>query len=139
MCRFVNRRVSWVYGGMASGILVIVLRQGDMVRRMSRYDENAEVLRDLESRGCALGSPRIVDFSFVFSDRASADAFALQAEQIGFNTMTEEVEREENPWDATASIEMMPTCENITEAEERLGLIAQRYHGRPDGWSFFGV
>jgi hypothetical protein len=106
---------------------------------MSLYDENAEVLRDLESRGCELGSPRIADFSFVFPNRASANAFAIQAEQLGFSTITEEVERAENPWDVTASKEMTPTCENITEAEERLCIIAQTYRGRSDGWGFFGL
>lgn len=106
---------------------------------MSLYEENAEVLRDLERRGCDLGSPRIVDFSFVFPDRASAAAFALQVEQLGFSAMTEEVERGENPWDVTASKEMAPTCEKITETEQSLNLFAQTHHGRPDGWGFFGL
>jgi hypothetical protein len=115
------------------------LWRGDIIRRRSLYDENAEVLRDLDSRGCELGSPRIVDFSFVFPNRAFADAFALDAERLGFSTATEEVEREENPWDATASKEMAPTCGNITEAEEHLSFLAQTHRGRSDGWGLFGI
>jgi len=38
--------------------------------------------------------------------------------------------------DATASKEMAPTCENITEVEERLDGIARSYDGRADGWGF---
>jgi len=106
---------------------------------MSLYDENAEVLRQLESRGCELRSPRRVDFSHVFLDHPSADAFVLEAERQGFTTTTEEIAGEEFPWDVTASREMTPTSENITEAEERLGSLAQNHRGKSDGWGFFGI
>ena len=56
----------------------------------------------------------------------------------GFSTTVEEVEREEDPWDVTASREVIPTCATITDTEERLGALARSHQGRADGWGFFG-
>eukprot|EP01037_Dinobryon_pediforme_P017751 gene17751-17967_t len=103
---------------------------------MTLFEEDAAVLKDLEARGSDLGPSRLIDFSHVFPDRASAESFALEAERAGFLTDIEEVERDENPWDVTASRHMSPTCENITEAEARLDALARAHHGRADGWGF---
>ncbi|EGF90229.1 hypothetical protein ABI_32450 [Asticcacaulis biprosthecium C19] len=46
-------------------------------------------------------------------------------------------ENDKTPWDAVASKYMIPTCENITEAERELGAISRTYGGFPDGWGFF--
>lgn len=106
---------------------------------MSLFEENAAVLRNLEANGSYLGSPRSVDFSHVFPDRTSAEAFALEADREGFVASVEQVERPENPWDVTASKEMIPTCENITDKEEHLDAMARSHGGRADGWGFFRV
>jgi hypothetical protein len=106
---------------------------------MSLFEENATILRNMEAEGSDLGPSRSIDFSHVFPDRASADAFAREAEQDGFSTNVEKVEREEDPWDVTATKDMTPTCENITGIEERLDALAQSHHGRADGWGFFRV
>ena len=102
---------------------------------MSSFEENAEVLRELASKGLDLGPARLVDFSHVFPDRASAEAFAREAEREGFATAMEEVVE----WDVTASKAMVPTCKNITEAELNLDVHACRYGGRADGWGFLSV
>ena len=106
---------------------------------MSLFEQNATILRNIEAGGGDLGPPRSVDFSHVFPDRDSATAFAREAERQGFSTSVEEVEREEEQWDVTASREMVPTCENITDTEVDLGALAQAHGGRADGWGFFGV
>ncbi len=106
---------------------------------MSLFEENAAILRNMEAEGSDLGPSRLIDFSHVFPDHASAHAFARKAEREGFSTTVEEVERDENPWDVTASREMTPTCENITGTEERLDVLAKSHHGRADGWGFFRV
>jgi hypothetical protein len=106
---------------------------------MSLFDENAAILRDMEAKGGDLGPSRPIDFSHVFPDQASADAFAQAAKREGFSTLVEEVKREEDPWDVTASKDMIPNCENITRNEERLHALAQTYQGRADGWGFFRV
>jgi hypothetical protein len=105
---------------------------------MSLFDENAAILRNIEASGTELGPSRSVDFSYVFTHQASADAFAREAEQEGFSTFIEEVESDVDPWDVTASKDMAPTCENITATEKRLNAIAQPHQGRADGWGFFG-
>jgi hypothetical protein len=104
---------------------------------MSLYDENAEVLRELENRGSDLGSPRMIDFSHVFQDEAAAQAFAAAVTQAGFGVAVEAVERDDHPWDVTVSKVMAPTCENITQAEDRLDVLAQSHGGHSDGWGFF--
>ncbi len=106
---------------------------------MTLFEENAAILRNMEAHGSDLGRSRSVDFSHVFPDQASGDAFAREAEQQGFSATVEEVDREENPWDVTAYKDMVPTCENITDTEERLHALAQAHGGRADGWGFFRV
>jgi hypothetical protein len=100
---------------------------------MSLFEENAAILRNMEADGSDLGPSRSIDFSHVFPNQASANAFARAAEQEGFSTTIEEVEREEDPWDVTASKDMTPTYENITDTEERLHALAQTHQGRADG------
>lgn len=104
---------------------------------MTLFEENAAILRNMEADGSDLGPSRLVDFSHVFPDQAFADAFAREAEQQGFSATVEEVDREEDHWDVTASKDMVPTCENITDTEERLHALAQAHRGRADGWGFF--
>lgn len=118
---------------------------------MSRYEENAWVLNDLASKGRNLEPPRLVDFEHLFPDQISAQNFADEAKREGFIVRvwesmqeledTDEGKSIEEPdswtWNATASKVMVPTCENITETEERLGAIAQRHDGYSDGWGFF--
>ena len=106
---------------------------------MSLFEQNTAILRSMEADGSDLGPSRSIDFSHVFPDHASADAFAQDAEQEGFAAIVEEVDREEDPWDVTASKDMVPTCENITDADERLHALAQAHQGRADGWGFFRV
>ncbi|NTF40850.1 hypothetical protein A6U86_14415 [Rhizobium sp. AC27/96] len=106
---------------------------------MSLFEDNATILRKIESDGNDLGSPRSIDFCHIFPDKISADAFAQVAETEGFAIAVEEVERETNPWDVTVSKEMTPTCSAITDTEERLDALARSYQGRADGWGFFNV
>ncbi|MEQ6333801.1 ribonuclease E inhibitor RraB [Sphingobium sp. MK2] len=106
---------------------------------MSLFEENAWVLQDLEAKGSDLGPPRLIDFSHIFPHEASANAFARDAQQDGFSIAIQEVDREDAPWDVTASKEMVPTCENITGTEACLDALARSYQGRADGWGFFRV
>ncbi|OHD01013.1 MAG: hypothetical protein A2885_14050 [Sphingopyxis sp. RIFCSPHIGHO2_01_FULL_65_24] len=106
---------------------------------MILFEENEAILRDMEARGSDLGPARTIDFSHVFPDQMSAEAFAEKARKADFAAMVEETDREEDSWDVTASIEMTPTCENITSTEERLDAIAREHGGRADGWGFWRV
>jgi hypothetical protein len=106
---------------------------------MSLFEENAEILRNIASEGRDLSASRAIEFSIVFSAQASAQAFAQDAERQGFVTSLELSEASDDDaefWDVTASKVMVPTCRNITDAEERLGALARPHHGLPDGWGF---
>lgn len=105
----------------------------------SLFDENAEILNNMARNGSDLRPPRPVDFSLVFPNRASADAFAAEVEQQGFKIAVNELDRHDDPWDVTASMVMVPSAENITSTEERLGALARAQGGRADGWGFYRV
>lgn len=106
---------------------------------MSLFEENVEILKSMEDNGSDLAPSRRVDFNNVFPSRASAESFASAAMNAGFDTAVEEVDRSEDPWDVTASKEMVPSAENVTAAEERLDVLAQASDGRSDGWGFMRV
>ncbi len=105
---------------------------------MSLFEDNAAILGNMEANGSDLGPPRSIDFSHVFPDQSSAVAFAREAEREGFSTTVTEIDGEAT-WDVTASKEMVPTCANITDTEERLDALARLHRGHSDGWGFFRV
>jgi hypothetical protein len=106
---------------------------------LSLFEENAAILQKMAVDGKDLTSVRAVNFCHVFPDKISADAFAQAANAEGFSILVDEVERETNPWDVTASKEITPSCDAITDIEKSLDRLAQSYKGRADGWGFFNV
>ena len=107
---------------------------------MTLYEENAAVLRNLSDGGADLSTPRNIDFSFVFADRPSADAFGDKVLLQGYAVEINESEEEDMlPWDVTVFCIMSPTCDNITRIEEDLGALAKNHSGHADGWGFFRV
>ena len=104
--------------------------------QMSLFDENANVLRDMEGRGVDLGAARVVDFSHIFPDAESASSFIEACEAAGFKA-TDTTDDEMEQHDVTVSKEMTPTCEHITMTEQTLGEIAEQHGGSSDGWGFF--
>ncbi len=100
------------------------------------FDENATILRHIAADGGDLSQPRNINFAHVFPDPEAATGFAEAAAREGFSTaLTESIEHD-LPWEVTASLEMTPSCDNITEAEEFLDDLANRYAGRRNGWAF---
>ncbi|MBA2934915.1 ribonuclease E inhibitor RraB [Sphingomonas sp. CGMCC 1.13654] len=106
---------------------------------MSLFDENAKILAGMARDGSNLGPSRLVDFSHVFPDHASAKAFADECSMDGLKIDIVETERDDDPWDVTVSKEMEPSAENVTSWEERFHASARIYGGRADGWGFFRV
>lgn len=106
---------------------------------MTLFEENAAILKDFVAQRVELSSPRAVDFSFIFRSKAMAEIFAGQAKQQGFKTEVEEVDDLDLPWDVTVTTVMIPTCQVITDIEEKLGALAVTCEGRADGWGFFGT
>ena len=103
---------------------------------MSLFDENAAILSGMQNDGSDLGPSRRIDFAHVFPDHAAAKAFAEAAIRDSFKTTVEEVDRDDDPWDVTASKDMVPSAENITLVEERLDGLAREQGGMSDGWGF---
>ena len=104
---------------------------------MSLFEENAEILRELEARGVDLGQARVVDYSHMFPDALSASSFIEACKSAGYDAR-DTTDDEAEHYDVTVSKEMTATCENITLTENALGKIAERYNGHSDGWGFFG-
>jgi hypothetical protein len=102
----------------------------------SLFEENASILRGLEADGVDLNIPRLIDFSQIFHERASAEAFGEGAKLRNFSIRIEGVGDAAESWDVTASLHMAPTCINITETEQALEALARQYGGRVDGWGF---
>ena len=103
---------------------------------MALFDENADVLRGIQDRGVDLALERTVDFSHIFESESDAIAFIRSCAKEGYaavNTTDDEMQH----FDVTVSKTMTPSCSNITEAEEALGKLAARHHGRADGWGFW--
>ena len=80
---------------------------------MALFDENADVLRGMEDRGIDLNGARVVDFSHIFADARSATNFIQACKSAGFEAK-DCTDDEMGHHDVTVSIEMTPTCENIT-------------------------
>jgi hypothetical protein len=98
-------------------------------------DDNGDVLRRLESHGDDLSRPRDIDFNVVFPDETSAEEFARQIRQDGYQaTVRLEKVVETHPWEVLVVKNMVPTHSGITSFEQELQDIAEALGGRNDGW-----
>ena len=104
---------------------------------MSSFDEalNRQTLERMKAAGDDLRTVRPVDFSHVFLDAASAEAFAEHVRSRGFRADVEEADCAPGlPWDVTVTIDMAPGLQAVTATEAELNEIAVSYGGRADGW-----
>jgi hypothetical protein len=106
---------------------------------MSLLDENNAILMKFEAEGKDLSSVRLIDFSHLFPDLASANRFAAEAEADGFKIAVDQSHSPEGTWDVTASKVMLPSPDAITEAEARLSAFAELHQGYADGWGFLNT
>ncbi|MGA1830445.1 ribonuclease E inhibitor RraB [Rhizobium wenxiniae] len=106
---------------------------------MSLLDENTAILMKFVAEGKDLSYIRVVDFSHLFPDPASANRFAAEAEAEGFKIAIDRSHSPEDPWDVTASKVMFPSAVAITEAETRLSALAELHQGYADGWGVLSV
>lgn len=107
--------------------------------RMSLLDENSAILRQFVAEGRDLSYVRLVDFSHIFPDFASANGFAAEAAAEGFKIAVGESNSAKGTWDVTASKVMPPSADAITESEARLSALAERHQGYADGWGFLNT
>lgn len=107
-------------------------------------DENAEVLRQMIESGDDLSLPRDIDFYFLFSSFAQAEAFATEAAalddvEVGLaapaeDPETEDSETEDPEIEVRVVRHMVPTHAGITVFESELWVMAQSHGGEADGW-----
>jgi hypothetical protein len=98
-------------------------------------DENGDVLRRLQKNGDNLTMPRDVDFSVVFATEESAQKFAEYFVRCAYKvSVTNSNCVPDLPWDVVVTKHMVPSHNEITEAEETLQDIAEGLGGRNDGW-----
>jgi len=98
-------------------------------------DENGDVLRRLVSSGDDLSKPRDIDFVVVFREEDSAQAFADQIRQLGYQVVVVRTDTAKGlPWDARVVRHMVPDHAAITGFEEQLEALAAPLGGRNDGW-----
>ncbi|MCX9000020.1 ribonuclease E inhibitor RraB [Rhizobiaceae bacterium BDR2-2] len=82
---------------------------------MSLLGENSTILMQFVAKGKDLSYVRLIDFSHLFPDFASANRFAAEAE--GFKIAVGQSHSPKGTWDVTASKVMLPSAGAITESE----------------------
>jgi|SRR5579884_1366199 len=106
-------------------------------------DDNGNVLRRMAEQGKDLTEARDIDFVVVFEQASSAEQFAKHFRELGYKVSVEDTssfedaEKEDNfPWDVIVVKHMVPTHEGITNFEDLLQSVADRWNGHNDGWGF---
>jgi len=96
-------------------------------------DDNGRVLRQLYEGGDTLSKPRIIEFQFIFPERAQSLEFARVVPETEYEICLSYYE-ERAMWDAEVKIFMIPTHAAITQIEADLSARAAPFAGKPDGW-----
>jgi len=101
-------------------------------------DANGIVLRRIAAQGKDLTKARNIDFTVIFAQGGSAGQFAEYFRELGYAVSVEETEPERDfPWNVIVVKHMVPTYEGITDFENELQSVADRWEGHNDGWGFF--
>jgi regulator of RNase E activity RraB len=97
----------------------------------------------MAAQGKDLTRPRDIDFVIVFEHASSAEQFAEHFRELGYavsvedTALFEDAEKEKDfHWDVTVVKHMAPTHEGITDFEDLLLSVADRWNGHNDGWGF---
>ena len=106
-------------------------------------DENGEILRSMQANGDDLTIARDIDFSLLFADEASAEAFSGIMEEEGYAADYDpwEVQSADDAnagkWDVLITRHMVPEHAAITAFEQELQALAMPFGGKADGWGCF--
>ena len=101
-------------------------------------DENGDVLRRMQSSGDDLAQPRMIDFCFIFEDRAAAIKFTTALDDRELEVCIAYNQRR-SFWDVIVKRYMVPTHQGISNLEASLTEIAYSTGGKPDGWGCLQV
>lgn len=98
-------------------------------------DDNGDVLRRMVAKGDDLTRPRDIDFSALFADQSSAERFAEHFRSLGYKVSAKgDYPKLDLPWDVLVVRRMPASHEDITNFENLLQSVADRWGGRNDGW-----
>jgi hypothetical protein len=101
-------------------------------------DDNGDALRRLQRDGDDLTQARGIDFTVVMPTEDAAEQFAARLRLLGCEVSCEETHCvPELPWDVVIAKNMVPSHAGITEFENELQQIADKFGGRNDGWGCF--
>ncbi len=101
-------------------------------------DINGDALRRMETQGDDLTRPRNIDFTVVFANASSAEQFAKHLSALGHEVSVEATETDHDfPWDVVVVRHIAPSYDGITDFENLLQSIADRWGGHNDGWGCF--
>lgn len=100
--------------------------------------DNGDVLRCMAAKGDDLTRPRNIDFSVLFADQSSAEKFAEHFRSLGYKASVKgDYPKPDFSWDVTVVRHMPASHEGITDFENLLQSVADRWGGRNDGWGCF--
>jgi hypothetical protein len=102
-------------------------------------DLNGDVLRRMQSVGDDLSKPREIDFEHIFEKKEDAELFAESVRNAGYQKVIVRFSTELSKWDVQVKIFMIPMYDEITKTELTLHELAQKNHGRADGWGCFKI
>lgn len=98
-------------------------------------DDNGDVLRRMEAQGDDLTRPRNIDFTVVFADESSAQAFSKHFQALGYAVSVDFAETVKAfPWDVVIVKHMTPLHQEIGDFEALLKGVVETLGGRNDGW-----
>ncbi len=106
-------------------------------------DQNGYILSQMQGSGDDLSVARDIDFSLLFADQASAEAFCGIMEEEGyeadFGPWESQGPDDENTgkWDVQITRHMVPEHADISSFELELQVLAMPFGGKTDGWGCF--
>jgi len=113
---------------------------GERNERVFPLNQNGDVLYRMACNGDHLWIARDVDFQLIFPTKENATSFLSNVERDGMRCEFDEYDGAEG---FTCQVEVttciVPTCKAITETENFLGRLAEKFGGRNDGWGCFEI
>lgn len=111
---------------------------GERNKEIFPLTQNGDVLFRMAQNGDRLWEARDVNYALVFPNEESALKFKSEASK---DTQACEVSEYDGapgyPYQADVTIELIPSCNNITNKEAYFGELAANFGGRNDGWGCF--
>ncbi len=94
-----------------------------------------DTLKRMSDAGMDMTVPHKIEFWHLFSTKDGADTMAIEAKQMGFDSVYVGTSGDSSDYDVQVEVELVPTLSAIRETERTLASVAKKHHGAADGWS----